>query len=191
MADSNQIPQHLGLILDGNRRWARAEGLPTLEGHRRGYENLKTIAREAFHSGVDYVSAYIFSIENWNRAKEEVDYLMNLAIKMAQRDLRELIAENIKIVVLGIEDRVPKKVIDAWRQAEEDSRNNTGGMLALCFNYGGFREITDAVKNIVQTGIGAEDITDDLVKEHLYLPEIPPVDLMIRTSGEQRLSGFM
>ncbi|MFO0970839.1 MAG: polyprenyl diphosphate synthase [Candidatus Saccharimonadales bacterium] len=82
-------------------------------------------------------------------------------------------------------------MIDAWRQAEEDSRNNTGGMLALCFNYGGFREITDAVKNIVQTGIGAEDITDDLVKEHLYLPEIPPVDLMIRTSGEQRLSGFM
>lgn len=185
------VPQHLGLILDGNRRWARAQGLPTLEGHRKGYENLKTIARRAFNSGVRFVSAYIFSIENWNRTKEEVDYLMNLAIKMAQRDLRELIDENIKIVVLGIEDRVPKKVIEAWRKAEEDSKGNTGGVLALCFNYGGLREITEAVKGIIQKGVAAENVTDSLVAQHLYHPEIPSVDLMIRTSGEQRISGFM
>ncbi len=116
------IPKHLGLILDGNRRWAKEQGLPTLEGHRRGYENLKTITQAAFDKGVEYVSAYIFSTENWTRAKEEVDYLMSLAMKIATKDARQMIKKNIKIVVLGVEDKVPPKLIKAWREVEEDSK---------------------------------------------------------------------
>lgn len=185
------VPVHLGLILDGNRRWARDQGLPTLEGHRKGYENLKTIARHAFEKGVKYVSAYIFSTENWDRSKEEVDYLMSLAMKIAIKDSKELIKENIKIVVLGVEEKVPPKLIKAWRDTEEDSKNNTGGVLALCFNYGGTREITDAVQAIVTSGISANEVTEEVIAEHLYHPEIPDVDLMVRTSGEQRLSNFM
>ena len=193
MQEENTIvtPTHLGLILDGNRRWAKEQGLPTLEGHRRGYDNLKTIARHAFDRGVKYVSAYIFSTENWNRAKEEVDYLMNLAMKIAVSDAKELIKENIKIVVLGVEDKVSPKLIQAWRDAEEDSKNNTGGTLALCFNYGGTRELTDAVRKIVTSGIHSEEITESTLTEHLYHPEVPDIDLMIRTSGEQRISNFM
>lgn len=185
------IPKHLGLILDGNRRWARSQGLPTLEGHRKGYENLKTIAREAFERGVEYVSAYIFSTENWSREKEEVDYLMNLGMRIATKDAKQLIKENIKIVVLGVEEKVPPRLIKAWREAEEDSKNNTGGTLALCFNYGGKREIIDAVKRIVDSGITKEDISEKVIEENLYHPEVPPVDFMVRTSGEQRTSNFM
>lgn len=193
MNDEQQlsVPKHLGLILDGNRRWARDQGLPTLEGHRKGYDNLKKITKAAFAKGVEYVSAYIFSTENWSRTKEEVDYLMNLAMRIATKDAKELMKENIRIVVLGIEDKVPPKLIEAWRQVEEDSKNNTGGTLALCFNYGGIREITDAVKKIVHSGMGAEAITEETIAENLYHPEIPPVDFMVRTSGEQRTSNFM
>ncbi len=193
MQEQNTIvlPRHLGLILDGNRRWASEQGLPALEGHRKGYDNLKTIARHAFDRGVEYVSAYIFSTENWNRAKEEVDYLMNLAMKIAIKDAKELIKENIKIVVLGVEDKVSPKLVKAWRDAEEDSKDNTGGTLALCFNYGGTRELTDAVKQIISEGTDAESITESVIAKHLYHPEVPDVDLVIRTSGEQRISNFM
>lgn len=185
------VPVHLGLILDGNRRWAREQGLPTFEGHRRGYDNLKTIVRKAFNQGVQYVSAYCFSTENWNRTKEEIDYLMDLAMKLASRDVKELIKENIKIVVLGIEDKLDQKLVSMWRQTEEDSKNNTGGTLALCFNYGGQREVVDAVKAIITKGTDAADVTESMIAKHLYHPEVPPIDLMIRSSGEQRISNFM
>ncbi len=188
---NSTAPKHLGLILDGNRRWAKANGLPKFEGHRRGYENLKTIAQAAFDAGVKYVSAYIFSTENWNRTKDEVSYLMDLAVKMAETDLKELIDNNIKIVVLGVEDGVSEKVLSAWRRAEEGSASNTGGVLALCFNYGGLREITDAVRSIVASGVAEDFISEDLVASSLYHSELPQLDLVIRTSGEQRISNFM
>lgn len=190
-SEEKAIPNHLGLILDGNRRWAREQGLPTLEGHRQGYENLKTLARHAFKQGVQYVSAYIFSTENWSRDKAEVDYLMNLALKIATKDAKELSKENIKVVVLGITDNVPAKLVKAWRNTEEDSKNNTGGTLALCFNYGGTRELTDAIKAIIEDGISSDKISEQTISDHLYHPEIPDVDFMIRTSGEHRISNFM
>jgi undecaprenyl diphosphate synthase len=185
------IPNHIGIILDGNRRWAREQGLPTLEGHRRGYETLKTIAEAAFDKGVKFVSAFVFSTENWNRSKDEVDYLMNLAMKIAVKDSKELIKENIRIVVMGIEDKVPPKLVKAWRDAEEDSKNNTGGTLALCFNYGGTQELVDATKAIISNGFSEGEVTDELISKHLYHPEVPDIDLMIRTSGEMRISNFM
>ncbi len=188
---NSQVPAHVGFILDGNRRWARSNELPTLEGHRRGYDNLKKVAEHAFNAGVSYVSAYIFSTENWNRTKEEVDYLMQLALRIASKDAKQLIKQNIKILVLGSEERVPNKVYQALKNAEQDSKLNTGGTLALCFNYGGKTEITDAVKKIVRSGVSESQITPELISQNLYYPELPAVDLMIRTSGEQRISNFM
>lgn len=189
--NENILPTHIGIILDGNRRWAEQNGLPTLEGHRKGYGTLKVIARAAFERGVTYVSAFCFSTENWNRTKQEVDYLMKLAMKLASVDAKKLIKENIKIVVLGIEEKVPPELVNQWRVIEDKSKNNTGGVLAICFNYGGKREIADAVKEIVRSGITEEKVNETLITKHLYHPEVPPIDLLIRTSGEQRISNFM
>lgn len=191
MNKQSSLPQHVGFILDGNRRWATSQNRPTFEGHKKGYENLKEVAQACFDRGIHYVSAFIFSTENWNRSKEEVGYLMNLAIKIATKDTEELIENNIKVVMLGSEEGVPSKVLQAFRLVEAKSQHNTGGTLALCFNYGGFQEITDAVRALTRDGTSGNDITIDAIEKCLYHPEIPPIDLVIRTSGEQRLSNFM
>ncbi len=185
------IPKHIGFILDGNRRWATAQGLPTLEGHRRGYENLKVIAEAAFDRGVEFISAFIFSTENWNRSKEEVGYLMDLAVKIASKDLDKLIKQNIRVLFLGSKDRVPRRVLKAMERAELKSQHNTGGTIALCFNYGGKQEIVDAVKNIVERVHIPEEITEDIIEQSLYHPDVPAIDLLVRTSGEKRISNFM
>lgn len=177
--------------MDGNRRWARSQGLPTLEGHRRGAENIRTIAQHAFDKGVKFLSIYSWSTENWKRSKEEIDYLMDLAVKLAGRELKELTKRNIKVVILGVEDNVPPNVMKVWRDAEEKSKDNTGGTIAVCFNYGGTRELADATKQIVESGIDPSDITEETIGQHLYHPEVPEIDFMIRTSGEQRISNFM
>lgn len=187
------VPNHLGLIVDGNRRWAREHNLPTLEGHKAGLDNLKEVVKYAFDHGVQVVSAFIFSTENWERSKEEVGYLMDLFVRTFTKEAESLVKENIKIVVLGdrTDEKVPKKVAEACDNAEEKSRNNTGGTLAFCFNYGGLEEIAQAVRNIVASGKSAEEVTQKDVMNSLYHPEIPPVDLLIRTSGEMRISNFM
>jgi undecaprenyl diphosphate synthase len=185
------IPKHVGIILDGHRRWAKAQGVPTLEGHRQGYQNLKDITRAAFERGVKYVSAYVFSTENWNRSEKEVKYLMDFAYRVATRDLKELHKDNIKVVWIGSPDKVNDKIIKAIKKAEETTKDNTQGTLALCFNYGGQQELADAVRKIVAQGLAPSEIDTDVLAASLYAPEIPPVDLLIRTSGEQRLSGFM
>lgn len=191
MNSDTQIPAHIGFILDGNRRWARDRGLPTLEGHRQGYENLKTIALAAFDKGVTCISAYIFSTENWNREKEEVSYLMDLALRMVTRDLSELDKKGVRVVWLGSTDKVSDKLLKALKKAEEKTKNNTAGTLALCFNYGGKRELAEGVAKLVADGIKPEDVTEQLLESYLYYPDIKPVDIVVRTSGEQRLSNFM
>lgn len=191
MVNAQTTPAHIGFILDGNRRWATGQGLPTLEGHRKGYENLKEIAKECFDRGVQYVSAFIFSTENWNRSKEEVGYLMDLAVKVATKDTDDLVKNNIKVFMVGSEVGVPAKVLKAFRSVEERSQSNTGGVLALCFNYGGFQEITDALRAIAKEGAAPDDISKEVIEQHLYHPEIPSIDLLVRTSGEQRISNFM
>lgn len=187
----HSVPQHLGLILDGNRRWAKSQGIQTLEGHKKGYDNLKVIAAEAFESGVKYVSAYIFSTENWNRSREEVGYLMNLIVTMANKDLDSLIEKDVRIVFLGTREKLPKSIVRAVEGAEQRSKDNRGGTLALCFNYGGQLEIVDAVKKVITDGVDAADVDQEMIESHLYQSDIPPVDFMIRTSGEQRISNFM
>jgi undecaprenyl diphosphate synthase len=184
-------PNHIGIILDGNRRWAKAAGKKTLEGHRRGSEVFKEISIGLFERGVNYVSAFVFSTENWQRKAEEVDYLMRLVIKAVELHLDEYNKKNIRIRVLGRRDNLKKNVIQAIERTEEKTANNNGGTLALCFNYGGKQEIVDACRQVVAEGIDSEKIDENTISVNLYAPEIPNVDLLIRTSGEQRLSGFM
>lgn len=182
-------PIHVGLILDGNRRWARSHNMPQLEGHRTGYNNLKDIAKHAADRGVKYLSAFIFSTENWNRSKDEVNYLMNLAYTLLTRDVKELNKENIRVLWLGSRNRVSKKLQSAIDKAVKLTENNTRGTLCLCFNYGGRQEIVDAAQALVNKG--NKNVTIEDFHAALYEPEVPDVDLLIRTSGELRTSGYM
>lgn len=182
------IPNHVGLILDGNRRWAKAQGLPTLEGHRRGATVFKDISMHAFERGVKTVSAYVFSQENWERTDEEVGYLMQLIIKAVEQYLDEFHERGIRLIILGRREGLRRKVLDAIRRAEDATKDNTVGTLALCLNYGGREEIVDAAQKLSETG---QAITPENISSALYQPEVPDLDLVIRTSGEQRLSGFM
>lgn len=186
-----QLPAHIGFILDGNRRWAKKHGLPVYEGHLAGYNALKDVAVAAHEAGVKYISAYVFSTENWKRSADEVKGLMSLVLKLVKSDLPEFHKRNVRLKVAGSREGVEPKIIKAIENAEAVTANNTGGELVLCFNYGGQLEITEAVKKIVQAGVNADDITEDLIAQHLYAPEVPPIDLVVRTSGEQRLSNFM
>jgi undecaprenyl diphosphate synthase len=185
------VPVHLGLILDGNRRWAKAQGIPAFEGHRKGYENLKTIGKAAIKRGVKYVSAYVFSTENWKRSAEEVDYLMKLLIWVAKNEVKELNRENIRVVFIGSRERLSKDVLKAMDYAEAQTKANTAGTLALCLNYGGQEEIKSAVNKVLAANPGLQEITEEQIAQNLYAPGVPPVDLLIRTSGEQRISNFM
>lgn len=186
MSETGIKLRHLGLILDGNRRWARQKGIPTMQGHKKGYENLKTIVRAAVDRGVNYISAYVFSMENWNRSKEEVKYLMDLALHLAINEVKELHKEGIRVRFLGSKERISTKLLKAIQNAEDLTRNNTRGTVAICFNYGGKQEIADAV-NACKKDI----VTPDDIEQNLYAPDVPPIDLLVRTSGEQRISGFM
>lgn len=185
------MPRHLGLVLDGNRRWAQQKGLRPFEGHRRGYLRLKKIALAAFDRNVEYVSAFVFSTENWKRSEEEVAYLMDLLKWVAVSEVNKLHKKNIRVIFLGREEELDSSILKAMRSAEKKTAKNTGGTLALCLNYGGQQEIADAVRKLIRRGVDADDITPELISKYLYGPSLPPLDLIIRTSGEQRLSGFM
>lgn len=185
------VPNHVGLILDGNRRWAKARGLPTLEGHRKGSDTLREVALAAYDRGVKYVSAFVFSTENWSRTDKEVNYLMGLVVKLLTQYLDEFNERGIKVVILGRREGLRSNVLKAIQKAEEMTKHNTGGTLAFCFNYGGQEEIVDATKQLISQGTSAEAITKESLSGAMYGPDVPPIDLLVRTSGEQRLSGFM
>lgn len=185
------VPVHIGLVLDGNRRWAKSRGLPTLEGHRQGAEAFKEVALAAFDRGVKYVSAWAFSTENWKRTEEEVGYLMRLFIKAVEKHLDTFNKADIRIVILGRLDDLPNDVQKALRKTEEKTKNNTRGTLAICVNYGGQEELVDAVKQIMASGIAADGVNREVIENNLYHPEVPGIDLLIRTSGELRTSGYM
>jgi undecaprenyl diphosphate synthase len=185
------IPTHVGLILDGNRRWAREQGLSTLEGHRQGAEAFKTVALAAFDRGVKYVSAFAFSTENWQRTEEEVGYLMHLFVKAVEKHLSTFHKADIRIVILGRMNELPDDVRKALEKTEAKTKDNTRGTLAICVNYGGQEELIDATKKLIASGILAADIDRDAIQAALYHPEVPGIDLLIRTSGEHRTSGFM
>lgn len=183
--ESELLPKHLGFIVDGNRRWARERGLPTLEGHRRGIDLVADIAEECHKKGVKIASFYIFSTENWNRSKEEVDYLMDLVEKCLKKFIKKCLKNDTRIAILGTKERLSDKLKAIVEETEEKTKECKENILALCFNYGGKQEIVDAVNKI------DGEVTIDKIEENLYHPEVPPVDMVVRTSGEQRISGFM
>jgi undecaprenyl diphosphate synthase len=193
MAESQvaSVPQHIGFIVDGNRRWAREHGLSIAEGHRRGYNNLETITRAAHEKGVKYVSAYVFSTENWKRERSEVRDLMKLLKWVLQHELEKFNHQGVRLRVVGSKLRVGKALLKAIHEAEHLTENNERGTLLLCLDYGGQQEIVDATKRIMADGYNSEDITPELISKYLYAPDVPAPDLIIRTSGEQRLSNFL
>ena len=192
---------HIGFIVDGNRRWARERGLPTLEGHRRGFSQMEKIAEAIFDKGVQFASFYVFSTENWGRSKEEVAYLMDLLRVNITRLSKKLQKKGIKMVVLGPKDPAPKDILEKLAEAEEATKDGKNGTVCICFNYGGKWEIADAVTKFIQKKAKANpkanlsdlntEVTPEDIEDSLYHPEIPPCDLIVRTSGEERISGFM
>jgi len=189
--DELVIPKHVGYIVDGNRRWAKKHGLPTYEGHLAGYNALKDVGIATLEAGAEYMSAYVFSTENWKRSVDEVKKLMGLTLKILRSDIPIFNQYNVRLRIIGSREGVDPKIVKEMERAEEATKDNTGGVFALCFNYGGQQEIVDAVKKIVQSGVKEDDITDELIAQNLYLPDVPPIDIIVRTSGEKRLSNFM
>lgn len=191
MSTSEAIPRHIGYIVDGNRRWAKGHGLPAYEGHLAGYTTLRDVIKATADHGVKYISIYAFSTENWKRGEGETGKLMKLALKLFKSDLKDLIKEDIRLRVLGTDEGLNQEVIKAARDAEAATAHCKRTTVALCFNYGGQKEIVDAVKQLLREGARVEDVNEATIEQNLYAPDIPPVDIVVRTSGEQRLSNFM
>lgn len=187
---TKNIPKHIAIIMDGNRRWARERGLPALEGHRRGYAVVKKVAQWCLDKGVKVLTVWAFSTENWNRSKREVNYLMNLLRYGLRNDVNIFNKKKIRLNVLGRIEELPKGLQKEIRRAIEKTKNNTKGVLNLAINYGGRAEIIDAVKQIIKKGLPAARITELLIAQNLYTKSMPDPDLIIRTSGEMRISGF-
>jgi len=185
------IPRHVGLILDGNRRWAKENGLPSLEGHRRGYDNIKTIADYAFKRGVEILTIYAFSTENWRREKREVDYLMKLFQIFIIKEIKALNRRGVRINFFGRPKDFNKDLQAGMKRAERETKKNTRGILNICLSYGGRDEIVRAVKKIINKKVAADKISEELITKNLDSAGLPDPDLIIRTSGEERLSGFL
>jgi undecaprenyl diphosphate synthase len=190
-SDQLNVPRHLGLILDGHRRWAKKKGIPQLEGHRQGYKHIKEIGFAALERGVKVVSAFGFSTENWKRDPEEVTYLMDLFEWVLTHEVDEMHEKNVRVRWLGSKERLKPRTLQLIEAAEAKTADNTGGVFAIAVNYGGQQEIADAAAKLIKAGVNADDVTPEKFSQYLYAPEVPPVDLLIRTSGEQRISGFM
>lgn len=181
------VPNHVGIIMDGNRRWAKEKNKKTIEGHLAGANRIISLAKYIFDKGVKYLSIYAFSTENFNRSAEEVSYLMGLIIKFFNERVNELHDYNIKIVVSGLRDNLSKEVLKCIDNVVDLTKDNTGGVLNVCLNYGGRREIVDAVNKIKEANI---TVTEENFGKYLY-NDLPDLDFVIRTSGEERISNFM
>ena len=193
------VPAHIGVIMDGNGRWAKKRMQPRVFGHKAGMDALKKVAIAASDMGVKALTVYAFSTENWTRPDQEVKFIMNLPVEFYDKYVPELHQKNMKIQMIGETDRLPKETFDALKKAEELTKLNTGLILNFALNYGGRAEITQAVKLIAQDVLDAKvnpgDITEELIGEYLFTGHLPKVlrdpDLIIRTSGELRLSNFL
>ncbi len=192
MVEKNKkIPKHVALILDGNRRWARERNLPTVEGHLKGKEVLQKVTDWFFTRGVKIVSAFVFSVENWNRSAEEVNYLMKL-LKNALLEEKKIAQErNYKVLISGRLDELPGDLPDACLDLINTTKNNSGGIFHICLNYGGRAEIIDAVKKMLKNNINSDQVHEGMIRKYLYNGELDYPDIIVRTSGEQRLSGFL
>lgn len=180
--------RHLGIIADGNRRWAKAQGLPTIEGHKKGLDVIQELVEAASKTEIEYLTFYVFSTENWGRSADEVGYIMKLAETRILKYAEKLKEHNAKLIILGSKERISPTLASIIEKAEKLTEDCTGLTVCFCFNYGGEQEIADAA-NIALKAEG--EITPETIRKHLYHPELPDVDMVVRTSGEERISGFM
>ncbi|MBR3143902.1 di-trans,poly-cis-decaprenylcistransferase [Candidatus Saccharibacteria bacterium] len=178
---------HLGIIADGNRRWAKAQGLPTIEGHKKGLEVIEELVAAAGDAEIKYITFYVFSTENWGRSTAEVSYIMKLAETRILKYAEKLAKNNAKMLILGSKEKISPKLASAMEKAEKITADCTGITVCFCFNYGGEKEIVDAANAASRKG----EITAETIRENLYHPEVPNIDMVVRTSGEERISGFM
>ena len=182
---------HIAIIMDGNRRWAKEKFLPSAVGHQKGVDSLRSTMRLFDKLGIKYLTVYAFSTENWNRKKEEVEFLMGLLAKTLLNELDEMHAENVKIKFLGDISRLSNNLQEIVQNAENKTKENTGVNLNIAFNYGSRDEITNAVKSIIKNGYNADEITESVISQNLYTRDIPDPDLLIRTGGEKRISNYL
>ena len=185
------VPDHVAITMDGNGRWASDRGLPRLAGHRAGTENVRRVLKALAYKGVSYVTIFAFSTENWGRPEDEVNGLFSILGEVIENEANALHKENVRILHLGSESRLPSSISKAIRNAQKLTSKNKGLILSVGFDYGGRAEIVEAVRQLINDGISAEDINESRLKSSLYLPEVPDPDLIIRTGGEQRLSNFL
>ena len=185
---SGKIPQHIAFICDGNRRWAENRGLPPLMGHQAGIANFENLVDWFLKRGVSTVSFWLFSTENWNRSQEEIDFLMDLFYTELKKNLKNAIEKNLRYRVIGSRDRLPEKLAKLCDELEEKSAEHTGGTVVFALNYGGKDEIVDAVNAAIENG---EPVTKETFETFMDTGDLLPIDLMVRTSNEYRISNFM
>ena len=185
------VPRHLAIVMDGNRRWARKRHLPAIAGHRAGVETIRRTLRAARERGVEYLTLYSFSTENWSRDEEEVGALMSLLEETIRRETKTLVEDGVRLRVIGrlheLSDRLQKAIAGAVRETEAGER----GVMTLAFNYGGRAEIVDAVRRLVGDGVTPDAVDEAAIASRMYAPEHPDPDLLIRTGGELRVSNFL
>ena len=194
-ANKTNTPQHVAIIMDGNGRWAKARGLSRSAGHQKGVETLRQVVRTAGEAGIQYLTLFAFSSENWRRPQEEVGFLMGLLKKFIKRDLAELRSENVRVRVIGARDNLQSDILDLLVEAEDNTRQNDGLNLVIAFNYGARDEIARATKRLaedVRSGaLLPENVNEEKINSYLDTCDVPDPDLIIRSSGEQRLSNFL
>lgn len=190
--DPTRVPRHVACVMDGNGRWATQRGLKRTEGHAAGEDALFDTVEGALELGLDHFSVYAFSTENWKRPPDEVRYLMGFNEGILMRHTDELDEKGVRIRFLGRSNwRVPKRILKRIDEATEQTKNNTRMSFNVCFNYGGRAEIVDAVRALVAEGVKADKIDEKAIAKHLYMPELPDPDVVVRTSGEFRISNFL
>ena len=179
--------KHLGIIADGNRRWAKEHGLPKVEGHTRGLKTIEKLVAAAAEAGIPFVTFYVFSTENWGREEAEVSHIMKLAETKIVAMAKKMAKNNVRLLILGSRGKVNPTLTSLGEKAEKITEDCTGTTVCFCFNYGGEQEIADAANIAASEG----EITPETIRKHLYHPEVPDLDMVVRTSGEERISGFM
>ena len=189
LIDSNNLPTHIGIIMDGNGRWAESQKMERIAGHIQGVETVKEIVESCAKLGIPYLTVYTFSKENWNRPKQEVDSLMSLLSSSLKSELEKLNRNNIVFQIVGKIEEMPSNLQELIMDTINSTKNNTGLTLALALSYGGRQEIVDATNKMLAANI--KHINEDIFQEHLYAPKTPDPDLIIRTGGENRLSNFL
>ena len=182
---------HLGIIMDGNRRWAKNNGLRAQQGHQKGYDKLLEVGDWCLDRGIKILTVYAFSTENWKRGRKEVEFLMRLLKKALTDEVEKFNEKGIRIRFLGSREKLSKDLIKSIENIQEETKENNNGILNLCFNYGGRFEIVEAVKEIVKKGFKPEEVTEELITKHTWMGDVGDPELIIRTSGEKRLSGFL